>query len=102
MSRQTENINSIRINELDKRMNLQLQSQEKTTELASNELKARLHAMNEFREQLKEQNSTFITRESYELNMRVIEAKIETLQKMVYIGIGIVLVLEVLLKVFIK
>jgi hypothetical protein len=59
----------------------------------------RLAGMNEFREQLNEQTKTFISREEFFVNERLINSKIEGLSKLVYIGMGIFLVLEIVLGV---
>lgn len=65
-------------------------------------LDKRLHTMNEFRNTLKDQNGTFITRVEHEAKLLLLETKIDLLQKLVYIGVGAALVIQILLKVFIK
>ena len=79
---------------------------EKTTEFARQSMEKRLDQMNEFRQQLKDQNASFITRIEYEAKH---EAKHETsiekigaLEKIVYIGLGICLAAEVILGLVIK
>ena len=53
--------------------------------------------MNEVREQLKDQADTFITEESFKLQHRLLENKIEVIQRFIYIGVGIWIVLQLLL-----
>lgn len=56
-------INTIKIAELEKRLDLHVRYQKDAVDRASAELRERLAAMNEFREQLKDQATRFITRE---------------------------------------
>ena len=64
-------------------------------------LEKRLEAMNEFRQALKDQNGTFITRTEFNAKHLLLEEKIAALEKRVYIGIGIAVVFEVALR-FVK
>ena len=75
---------------------------EKGIEKTENALNKRLEAMNEFRAALKDQNNTFITRIEFESKHLIIEEKIETIQKLVYIGIGVLFVVEIVLKLIVK
>lgn len=59
----SESINTIKLAELDKRFELHVQYQKEAVDRAAIELRERLAAMNEFREQLKDQAARFITRE---------------------------------------
>jgi len=59
----------------------------------------RLNGMNEFREQLREQAGTFITTPVYDVNHKLLEAKIEALQKIIWTGIGMVVILQVVLQI---
>ena len=63
------------------------------------EMNRRLKSMNEFRDQLNKQAQSFITREEYVLSERIINQKLDMTSKIVYIGLGIVLALEIILKV---
>ena len=51
----------------------------------------RLRGMNEFREQIEKQARTFMTKEEYEINERLVNQKMDTLTKIVYIGVGAVI-----------
>jgi len=62
------------------------------------ELERRLKGMNEFRAQLEKQTKTFLTKTEYELKIAILERDIKSLSKLVYIGVGIILVLELILK----
>ena len=78
------------------------QTLEKNMDLSRISMDKRLDGMNEFRQQLKDQNGTFITKTDYEGRHLTLETKIEALEKIVYIGLGICLALEIALKVVIK
>jgi len=60
------------------------------------EMNRRLEGMNEFREQLNEQAKTFIKRDEFSATDRLVNSKIESMQKLVYIGVGILIVAELL------
>ena len=79
-------------------INAKFEALEKSTELSRIGMEKRLDSMNEFRQQLKDQNSTFITKAEHQ----IVITKIEYLEKIVYMGLGGLLVLEVFLKLFIK
>jgi hypothetical protein len=79
-------------------INAKFEALEKSTELSRIGMEKRLDSMNEFRQQLKDQNSTFITKAEHQ----IVITKIEYLEKIVYMGLGGLLVLEVILKLFIK
>ena len=78
------------------------QTLEKNTDTARQSMEKRLEGMNEFRQQLKDQNATFITKEDYDSKQQILNTKIEALEKIVYIGLGLCLALEIALKVIIK
>lgn len=61
----SEEINAVKISELEKRMGLLFETSQTAIKLASNDLKTRLDNMNEFRQTLKDQSSTFITKNEY-------------------------------------
>jgi len=56
-------LNTIKIAELEKRLDLHVRYQKEAVDRAASELRERLATMNEFREQLKDQASKFITRD---------------------------------------
>lgn len=55
----------------------------------------RLKGMNEFRNALSDQTSAYLTRAEYESNHKLIEAKLDTMQRMVYVGAGMLIVLQI-------
>ena len=57
----------------------------------------RLDKMNEVREQLREQALTFLRKEEYLLNDRLLNQKIDSLSKLVYVGLGVWIILQVVL-----
>lgn len=66
------------------------------------EMDRRLAGMNEFREQLNKQSHTFLTRNEYDAKHQLVVQKVDMLSKLVYIGIGMVLILEVVFRFIIK
>lgn len=65
-------------------------------------MERRLEGMNEFREQLEKQTRSFVTRGEYDINKKYIEQKVSTNSKLIYIGVGIVFVLEILFRFIVK
>lgn len=71
---------------------------DKEVKLAADALGARMDHLNGFRQTLTDQNSTFITREAYEAKHLLLEEKIAVLEKLVYVGVGIAIVVEIALR----
>ena len=63
---------------------------EKAVEKAEESMCKRLEGMNEFRTQLADQSKTFITYNVYDANHKLLETKIESIQKIVWGGLAIV------------
>ena len=62
----------------------------------------RLRGMNEFRAQLEQQTRTFMTKDEYKINERLVNQKIDTLTKIVYIGVGVIFVLQLVFQFVFK
>jgi len=86
---------------------------EKGISKAEEDLNKRLEGMNEFRESLKDAQSTFLTKTEYEskhrlleekldANQQIIQMKLDSLQKIVYITVGTLAVLELMLRFLIR
>lgn len=75
-----ENINSVKIQELDKRLQLQVEASRVAVALAANDLKSRLDAMNEFRAALKDQATNFVPRAELEHNFENLAKDIKNLE----------------------
>jgi hypothetical protein len=89
-----EDRRNIEINEIKVRIDYIEKGIEKT-ELMLNK---RLEGMNEFRAALKDQNMQFVTRVEYEGRHEQICDKIDFLQKLVFVGLGLVLAVEFFLR----
>ncbi|MEK7395935.1 MAG: hypothetical protein AAB116_03250 [Candidatus Poribacteria bacterium] len=63
---------------------------DKAIEKSEAAMNKRLESMNEFRAQLTDQSKTFINYEIYNANHRILEVKIEALQKIVWGGLAVV------------
>ena len=94
----TKNYIDDRLREFEKRQNIVNKKDRDALREAKREMDRRLEGMNEFRAQLTSQTREFIRREEYQLSEKLINQKHEGLSKIVYIGIGVVIVLELLLK----
>jgi hypothetical protein len=68
-------------------------SMDRARKLARKLMNRRLDNMNEIREQLDRQIETFVSKS----DLKLFEQKLEALSKMVYIGFGIFLVLQIIL-----
>ena len=78
-------------------MNLRLDYVELGIERHTSELNRRLEGMNEFRNAFKDQNHNFTTRVEFDAKLLLVDSKIEGLQKLVYIGIGILIVVQIMI-----
>lgn len=75
---------------------------DKEVKLAADALNIRVEHLNEFRKTLQDQSNSFLSRNEYDAKHQLLENKIDSLQKIVYIGMGMVMLLEILFKFFIK
>ena len=75
---------------------------ERATDLAANHLSIRLESLNEWRLQNKDERNCYVTKVEYEANHKLLEVKIEALQKLVWIGVGGLFVIEIALNYFNK
>jgi hypothetical protein len=73
---------------------------EKALDKTEEQLIIRLASMNEFREQLRDQSKTFMTVGTYDANHKLLESKIEALQKIVWGGLAVVSFLAFAIPVF--
>jgi hypothetical protein len=72
---------------------------EKSRDIALTALDKRLDNMNEIKGAMKDQQATFITRTEFQAKIDLLNSKLEGIQKLVYIGMGAVLVLQVLFRI---
>ena len=79
-------------------LNIRLSYIEKGIENTEKQLNRRLEGMNEFRETLKDQAGHFVTREHLDTKLRLMQGEINLIQKLIYIGIGAILMIELLLR----
>ena len=70
---------------------------EKALELQAREYMRRLDDLNHEAERLRIMQTTYLPREIYITQHNVVERKIEEIQKLVYIGAGVIMVLQVVL-----
>jgi hypothetical protein len=91
-----------RIGDLEEKINLRFQSNQIALDKAEGAVNIRLESMNEFRNAMKDQSSHYLTKEEYEMRHQALIDKIAGIEKIVYMFSGAILLLEFLLKFFIK
>lgn len=69
----------MKIEGLEKLIDVRLNAIEKALEVAQEEMDSRLEAMNEFRSQLTSQASTFISKESVDLKIEKLDTRIDSI-----------------------
>ena len=80
---------------LEKQLALRDELTAKALVKADETLNLRLEGMNEFRAELTKQAHTFVKDSEFQLHVEKLESKINFLTKMVYVGIGILLVIQI-------
>ena len=83
------------ITHLEQKMNITNSKNDEALRSAKDEMNRRLEGMNEFRNQLEKQAGTFISRDEYTAAEKLVNAKIDSISKMVYIGVGILIVVQI-------
>jgi thiosulfate reductase cytochrome b subunit len=84
------------------KLNGQLDASKMALELQAKDYERRLSTLNAEVERLRELQTRFIPRDVYDTNHRDLINKYDALEKMVYIGVGAVAVIELALKFLIK
>jgi len=84
--------------ELERRIAIMNEANKQALAVAHSDLDRRLEGMNEFRAQLTRQASTFISRELHDQDIRVMQVKIESNSKLLYVGLGILMALQIAMK----
>ena len=79
-----------------------LEQEKESKILQAKEYERRLDALNHANEKMTKLEETFMTKDAYELRHRILEIKIEALQKLAFIGLGGVYVLVFILKFLTK
>jgi hypothetical protein len=79
-----------------------LQGAKEALKLQADEYERRLEILNHEAQQLKDMQTTYIPRETYEISHKSLEMKLENVQKLVYVGLGVVLAFEFLFEYLFK
>ena len=90
-----------RIDDLCDKINLRFENNRIALDKAEASNNLRLASMNEFRDAMKDQSGTFLTKQEYEVRHINLEEKIENMQRVLYMMIGGLAIIEVLLR-FVK
>jgi len=84
---------------LKKYFDMRFNESGKAVEIAEKLMANRLEESNGIRDQLKEQAQTFVTKIEYNLTHENLVKKVEELQRLVYIGLGVWIVLQLIISV---
>jgi len=79
-----------KLDDFEEKVELQFKLSKEAVEKALIQNDTRLEGMNEFRNSLRDQASTFITRQELTLMIKSITDKIESQQKFIYMALGMV------------
>jgi len=71
-----------------------IDSQEKALTLQAKEYERRLADLNHEAQRLRTMQETYVPREVYEVHIKEINQKIDLVQKMVFVGFGVILAIE--------
>ena len=95
------------VRHLENKVDIRTELNALALEKATLRLDDRLEGMNEFREQLNKQAGTFATKESLEALRESLDLKFDELRRknaaqdrLIYIGVGAVLVIQIALRIF--
>jgi ribosome-associated translation inhibitor RaiA len=97
----------IRFTDLQIKMDVHFSSIQTAIDKAETAINTRLEGMNEFRDQLKDQAGQFVTRPEFtglkdQVAHHITRGEFAAIQKLVYVGLGAVLAIELLLKFITK
>jgi len=91
-----------KFDDLEEKINLQFTLNNQALDKAENTTNLRLESMNEFRNAMKDQSNKYMTKDEYEIKHQLIEAKIDSLQKLSYMLIGALAIIEFAFKFLIR
>jgi hypothetical protein len=83
---------------LDEKFMTITKKDEEAVKTAKESMEHRLDNLNEFRAQLNDQTGTFLKKDIFEVSHRLIEQRVDALARLVYIGVGICIAVEVILR----
>ena len=87
-----------RFTDQDKAVQSALSAAKEAVNKAETAADKRFEAVNEFRQTLSDQTSTFMSRTEYEAKYDALQKQLDVLTKLVYIGLGAVLALQIVLQ----
>ncbi len=84
---------------LKEHFDCRLKAMGKALKLARKNVNVRLKGMNEVRAQLDRQVRTFVTKDEFSGEIKLVNTKIDSISKLVYVGFGVWIVLQAILTV---
>lgn len=94
--------NERRFEEVEEKMDMRFKMNQIAIDKAETAVNIRLENMNEFRNSLKDQAVSFMTKSDYDTKHQLLVDKIDSVQKITYMLIGGLAVVEFIFKFFIK
>jgi hypothetical protein len=91
-----------KIKDVEEKLCLRLQAMQIAIDKQESANNIRFNNTNEWREESKDRMSTYLSKGEYEVRHQLTETRIEALQKIVYMALGGLLILEFLFKFLIK
>lgn len=92
----------LKVKSLEEKVELHFKLNKIALDKAEQTTNLRLEGMNEFRSAMKDQSNTYLTKSDYAANHKNLEDKNHALEKIVFMGLGALAVIELLFKFFIK
>ena len=86
------------VNHLKEILDIKIENAEKALTLQATEYHRRLNDLNGEAKRLREMQASYVSREIYDVQHSELLKKVETNQKLIFIGMGIMLAIEFLLK----
>lgn len=83
---------------LEDKMDLQFESRDKALELQAGMMNTRLDALNEWRQQNRDERQTFLTKSEYDSKHQLLENKMEAMQKIIWLALGALIVIDYIIK----
>jgi hypothetical protein len=93
---------SLKFDELEKALVLAREMVNKDLDSYKGQLGHRLDGMNEFQRRMDKLEGTFVTKEILKHELSFLFIRISTMEKLFYIGIGVILALQLVFKYFIR
>lgn len=90
--------NNQRIKDVEEEVNIKFDARDKALELQSKVYNQRIDSLNEWRAQNKDERDSYLTRIEYEAKHQLLENKMESMQKIIWLALGALIVIDYIIK----